>query len=118
MKNVCNKGNIQSALKLLEIMKNIGFPIDEDVFNSLVYAHVLVGGIENANPVLQTMKIAQIPESKATNYALFKGTVTLGNENDFLKFLQTTQFKLSENYLLEILECVGLNGNHSWMPKV
>lgn len=115
---VCNKGHIQAALELLEVMKSKGIAIDEEVLNFLVYAHVFNNGIEAASPVLQTMKIAQIPENEGTKFEMLKAVICSNNEKEFTTFTSKYAFRLNDSTLLSVLECLGLTGNVAWLAKV
>lgn len=43
LKNMCEIGDIKEVLLVLDIMKQLAIPIDENVFNNLVLAHTISG---------------------------------------------------------------------------
>ncbi|XP_018577646.1 leucine-rich PPR motif-containing protein, mitochondrial [Anoplophora glabripennis] len=116
--NVCQKADIVQALELLETMKIKGISVNEEIFNDLVLAHTIQGGLKSGEIVLRTMKTAQIPETTATKYSVLKGILQRGNSEDIDQVLERYPIDLTEGQVLELLEIVGLGGNISWLNKI
>ncbi|KAJ8921642.1 hypothetical protein NQ315_010551 [Exocentrus adspersus] len=116
--NVCENGDVRQALMLLELMKAEGIHANEEVFNKLVLAHTICGGVESGETVVRTMRAAQIPETDRTRFSILKGVLQRSNVDDVDYVFKKYSLDLTEKQFLELLEIIGLNGNIHWLPKI
>ncbi|CAH0552880.1 unnamed protein product [Brassicogethes aeneus] len=117
LRNVCEFGDLETSIIILETMKEKQIPIDEEVFANLVLVYILKGGLNGGESVLKTMKSAQVPETKLTKLAIFKGLASRLDFNEFKNALHKYPVELDDVDTLELLEYLGSNGNYKWISE-
>lgn len=71
-----------------------------------------------AESVLKAMRVAHVPESSSTMFAVLKGAIIRGTEEEMEAILEEHKLKLNELQLVEIITELGLQNNISWLPEV
>ncbi|XP_025829020.1 leucine-rich PPR motif-containing protein, mitochondrial [Agrilus planipennis] len=116
LENVCTAGDTFKAINVLEEMKKQNMPADEDTFNSLVLAHAINGGLNDANTVLETMRNIDIFPSVSTYVALLTGLAKRASEKQFEAVVELLPpNSLTEKMFLQIVQELSQNDNQDWM---
>lgn len=71
----CQLGQIEGAYKMLQKMKDLECPIDENVFNSLILGNLKAGNIENAENTFKLMQKNGIEPIRETYVCFFLGYI-------------------------------------------
>ncbi|KAK0180863.1 hypothetical protein PV327_003200 [Microctonus hyperodae] len=110
----CQQGDIAGATKILEIMKNKGLPLCENVFNSLIMGHSQANDMENAIEILKAMENAGIAPSARTYEELLCAYAKRGD----IDAIKTTMEEVKKNelillntQLMEIFYAMAANGH-------
>lgn len=100
----CQRGDVEGASQILELMKEQQMPLNSVVLDALVLGHVKQGDIDGAKSVLSAMSAAGILPSARTYTLLIRGLVSQ-NQMDEIKNLieecKTKEMHLSDkvNYI-------------------
>ncbi|XP_044761643.1 leucine-rich PPR motif-containing protein, mitochondrial [Coccinella septempunctata] len=113
LQNVCECGDNDKAFKVLAEMKNRQYVLDESVFNYLVLAHAIEGGLQSALNIVQTMNTAKLKESSETLFFIIKGLSQRKDLKEFNDALELYKISYSEDMILSLLESLGYSGNHA-----
>ncbi|KAK9878882.1 hypothetical protein WA026_003711 [Henosepilachna vigintioctopunctata] len=118
LRNVCEKGDTEKAMKVLSKMKANCYPLDEDIFNNLILCNTIKGGLTLGQPVLQTMVHAKIPESNNSWFAIVKGVAQRKQLNEFTEVLDNYPISFDEDLLIDLLDSIGFAENHNWIKYI
>lgn len=106
----CQMGQPDGAYKILEKMKELEFPIDESVFNSLILGNLRANKFENAENTYQLMKNSGLEPSRDTYKCFLLGYIDhLGEEgvekriDELLMNIQQDDITLSFSDVTEII---------------
>uniref|UniRef100_A0A1Y1KWA2 Pentacotripeptide-repeat region of PRORP domain-containing protein n=6 Tax=Photinus pyralis TaxID=7054 RepID=A0A1Y1KWA2_PHOPY len=118
LKAVCEVGDIQQAFKIVTAMKENKFLANEELFNVLVLAHAIRGGLNGVAPILKTMQSAHVSASDNTFRMIIRGLALYGDKAEFMKSLRMYSNVIQEKDFIHLLMVLGTKGFHSWFSEM
>lgn len=82
-----------------------------------IYCFFYYRGLNAAESVINTMRVAQLHETNETKFSVIKGTLKHSNLKDFKSAVKKYKFQLNEYQLLEIITELALI-NIDWLFEV
>lgn len=110
----CQQGDIDGATRVLENMRELGYPITIPVLNALVLGHSTIGDTEGAKAVLNTVMSAGLQANNHTYTLLACGYAKNGDLASVQEIL--TKANEGENFLtnkniFSVIEAFAVNGH-------
>ncbi|KAL1506448.1 hypothetical protein ABEB36_005813 [Hypothenemus hampei] len=118
LENVCELGQIESALKILEIMKTNNIPLSPENMNNIILIHAVNGGLATAETVLKSLKSAKIELKDLHMLSLYKGLIKFQNFDDFKKAMETYPVHFNKSELIILIEELGLRDLDVWLNEI
>lgn len=116
LKNVAEIGDYAQALTIMAKIKEIGYPVGETVFNSLLLAYSVSGDIDGAQDIVVLMEAAAIEPNSVTYYSMSRGFAVKGDIQSLERILKTQS--LTTGQLLNIVKTLSLSGYGKYVSKV
>ncbi|CAL8101565.1 unnamed protein product [Orchesella dallaii] len=109
---VCQRGDIDSSVKLLNIMKDDAVPVNEKFFNVLILGNARNGDLKSAREILEIMKASLIEPSAQTWAMLLRVYIEAGDIDELKKiYSEIPGIQLSEDQFYELLKVAGQQTN-------
>ncbi|ODN00722.1 Leucine-rich PPR motif-containing protein, mitochondrial [Orchesella cincta] len=106
----CQRGDIDSSVKVLNVMKDDGVPVNEKFFNVLILGNARNGDLQSAREILDVMKASLIEPTAQSWTTLLRVYI---EASDIKKLKETYsevsgyQMKLNEDQFYELLKAAG-----------
>lgn len=107
---VAEIGDLGQVLTIMAKTKEMGYPINEATFNSLILAYSVNADVDGAQAVLNTMQAAMIEMSSATYCALARGFAAKGDLTNLRRILRSGN--LNAKQLMLVVKSLS-NSGHS-----
>ncbi|KAG4071985.1 hypothetical protein HA402_016225 [Bradysia odoriphaga] len=117
----CQEGDMDGATKILEFMREIQLPINENVFSSLIMGHSEAGDIEAAIGILPVMREAGMKPSSVTYTNLLCAYAKHGKMDEILTTLdecESNEIYLAYKDLFEVIYSLAKNGHTDFVDKI
>lgn len=110
----CQEGDVEGAMKVLEKMRELNFPVSEPVLNALVMGYAFHGDTDGAKAVLETMARAGLQPSNRTYTLLACGFAKKGDidgVNEIIKLAAGKDALVTDRDVLEMIEHLAIGGH-------
>ncbi|KAG4070373.1 hypothetical protein HA402_006515 [Bradysia odoriphaga] len=117
----CQEGDIDSATKVVEFMREEQLPINEHVFNALIMGHSEANDIKSAIDILSAMKQAGLEPTSATYTHLLCGYAKHGMTDEILSTLdkgEANEIHLLDKDLFKIIYKLAENGHSDFVDNI
>lgn len=102
-------GDYSQVLTIMAKIKDMGYPVNEETFNSLILAYSVNADVDGAQQVIVTMQAARIELGAATYCALARGFAAKGDSENLKRILSIGN--LSTKQLMSVVKSLS-NSQH------